>query len=131
MNENLHSEDEVIKDMATRMKLKFDKYWRKYFVTLALGCILDPRSKLNFLSFCYKRLYPYDYQEKVNRVKGALYKPFVEYTKYGAASSSITSFQTSSSSMTMGAHLQLSPPMTCGTSATSSMTSILDVSFKV
>ena len=68
LNENLYSEDGVIKDMAARMKVKFDKYWSEYSITLEIGCVLDPRSKLNFLSFCYKRLYPYDHQEKVNRV---------------------------------------------------------------
>ena len=95
--ENLYSEDGVIKDMAGRMKVKFDKYWSEYSVTLALGCVLNPHSKLNFLIFCYKKLYPYDHQEKVTRVKEALYKLFVEYTKYGTTSSSITSFQTRSS----------------------------------
>ena len=111
------------------MKVKFDKYRSEYSIPLALGCVLDPLSKLNFLSFLsffYKRLYPYDHQEKVNRVKGALYKPFAEYTKYGAAPSSIASFQTSSSSMIMGVHSQRCPLMTSGASATSSMTSILD-----
>ena len=128
LNENLYSEDGMIKDMAARMKVKFDKYWGEYSVTLALGCVLDPRSKLNFLSFCYKRLYPYDHQEKVNRVNEALYKLFAEYTKYGATSSSIASFQTRSSSMTMSAYSQQRPPLKSGTSSTSSMTSILDVS---
>ena len=61
LNENLYSEDGVIKDMAAMMKVKFDKYLSKSSVTLALGCVLDPRSKLNFLNFCYKRLYPYDH----------------------------------------------------------------------
>ena len=88
------------------MKTKFDKYRGEYFVTLALGCVFDSRSKLNFLSFFYKRLYPYDHQEKVNKVKETLYKLFVEYTKYEVASSSSASLQTSSSSMTMGAHSQ-------------------------
>ena len=114
--------------MAARMKVKFDKYWSEYYVTHALGCVLDPRSKLNFLSFFYKRLYPYDHQEKVNRVKEALYKLFAEYTKYGATSSSIASFQTRSSSLTMGAYLQQCPPVKSRTSSTSSMASILDVS---
>ena len=131
MNENLYSEDEVIKDMTTKMKVKFDKYWSEYYVALALGCVLESRSKLNFLSFFYKRLYPYDHQEKVNRVKVALYKLFAKYTKYGAASSSIHSFQNSSSSITTGAHSQQCPPMTSGTSSTSSMTSILDVSLSI
>ena len=48
LNENLYSEDGVIKDNAARMKVKFDKYWSEYSVTLALGCVLDARSKLNF-----------------------------------------------------------------------------------
>ena len=76
LNENLYSEEEVIKDMATRMKVKFVEYWSKYSISLSLGYVLDSRSKLNFLSFCYKRHYPNDHQEKVNRVKEALYKPF-------------------------------------------------------
>ena len=79
LNENLYSEDEVIKDMTVRMKVNFDQYWSKYSITLTLECVLDPRSKLNFLSFCYKRLYPYDHQEKVNKMKEALYKLFVGY----------------------------------------------------
>ena len=124
LNENLYSEDKVIKDMTPRMKVKFDKYWSEYFVTLALGYVLDPRTKLNFLSFCYKRLYLYDHQEKVNE---ALYKLFIEYTKYGVASGSIASFHTSSSSMTMGAHSQQCPLVTSETSSISSMTPILDV----
>ena len=77
MNENLYSEDEVTKDMVARMKVKFDKYWSEYSIIIALECVLYPHSKLKFLSYCYKRLYPYDHQEKVNRVKGALYKLFL------------------------------------------------------
>ena len=64
----------------------------------------------------------------MNRVNEALYKLFAEYTKYGATSSSIASFQTKSSSMTMGAYSQQRPPLKSGASSTSSMTSILDVS---
>ena len=131
LNENLYSEDEVIKEMTVRKKVNFDKYWSEYSVTLTLGCVLNPRSKLNFLSFCYKRLYPYDHQEKVNKVKEALYKLFDGYSKYGVASSSIVSFQTSSSSMTRGAYSQQCPSMTSGTSSTSSMTSKLDVSLSI
>ena len=81
LNKNLYSEDEVIKDMTTRMKVTFDKYWSEYFVTRTLGCALDPHSKLNFFSFFYKRLSIYVHQEKVNRVKRALYKLFAEYRK--------------------------------------------------
>ena len=85
LNENLCNEDEVIKDMTTRMKVNCNKYWSEYSITLTLGCVLDLCSKLNFLSFCYKRLYAYDHQEKVNKVKEALYKLFAQYTKYEVA----------------------------------------------
>ena len=64
----------------------------------------------------------------MNRVEEALYKLFAEYIKYGATSSSIASFQTRSSSMTMGAYSQQCPPVKSGTSSTTSITSILDVS---
>ena len=36
LNENLYSEDGVIKDMTARMKVNFDKYWGEYSVTLSL-----------------------------------------------------------------------------------------------
>ena len=131
LNENLYSEYRVIKDMAARIKVNFDKERSKYYVTLALRCVLVPHSKLNFLSFYYKRLYPYNHQEKVNRVKEALYKLLFEYTKYGIASSPMASFQTSLSSMTMGAYSQQCPLMTSGTSSTSLMTSILNVRLSI
>ena len=43
LNENLDSDDEVIRDMATRMKEKFDKYWKAYSMVLAFGAILNLR----------------------------------------------------------------------------------------
>ncbi|KAL2531617.1 putative HAT dimerization domain [Abeliophyllum distichum] len=87
LKENLNSEDKVIKDMVTRMEVKFDKCWSDCFVVLALGCVLNPRTKLKFLSFCYKRMYPHDYQEKIDRVKNALYILFSEYIKNGILNS--------------------------------------------
>ncbi|KAF7831896.1 zinc finger BED domain-containing protein RICESLEEPER 2-like [Senna tora] len=56
LNASLTNEDEVIRDMAHRMKVKFDKYWSEYSEVLAFGAILDPRSKLEFLQFCYSEI---------------------------------------------------------------------------
>ena len=36
-------------DMASRMKMKFDKYWSNYSIVLALGSILDLRMKFSIL----------------------------------------------------------------------------------
>ena len=41
------SEDSIIKDMAMRIKVKFDKYWSDYSVVLAFGVVLDPHMKIN------------------------------------------------------------------------------------
>ena len=39
------SEDHVIRDMASKMMAKFDKYWSEYSIILAFGCVLDPQMK--------------------------------------------------------------------------------------
>lgn len=112
LNELVKSEDEVIKDMASRMRVKFDKYWDSYCNTLAFGCILDPKGKMKFLTFCFKRLYPNDYEQRVKTVRDSLYKLFGEYEKAGITSTSVEGCSQSSSFMPM----------------TSTAQSILDVS---
>jgi hypothetical protein len=94
VNLNLNSEDDVIKDMAIKMKEKFDKYWSEYSTTLAFGNILDPTSKLDFLNFCFKKLYPSDYEDKVKKVKDDLYHLFDAYKNNMIATNS--SFASSS-----------------------------------
>ncbi|XP_057795138.1 zinc finger BED domain-containing protein DAYSLEEPER-like [Salvia miltiorrhiza] len=97
LNDFLSSNDEVIKDMARKMKVKFDKYWESYSTTLALGCVLDPKRKLAFLLYVYKKLYPNDYEAKLKIVKDALYKLFAEYERVGALNSRMTPITSSSS----------------------------------
>ncbi|KAF7820820.1 zinc finger BED domain-containing protein RICESLEEPER 2-like [Senna tora] len=46
LKQNLENSDSLIKEMATRMKSKFDKYWKDYSVILAIAVVLDPRMKL-------------------------------------------------------------------------------------
>jgi len=43
--------------MAKSMKTKFDKYWRCYSVILSFAVILDPRYKLQFVEYCYVKLF--------------------------------------------------------------------------
>jgi len=52
--ESLKDEDQVMRDMAERMMVKFDKYWDEYNTILAFGAILDPRMKLKILGYCYE-----------------------------------------------------------------------------
>ncbi|KAF7802778.1 zinc finger BED domain-containing protein RICESLEEPER 2-like [Senna tora] len=44
LNASLTNEDEVIRDMTHRMKVKLDKYWSEYSEVVAFGAILDPRT---------------------------------------------------------------------------------------
>ncbi|KAF7820826.1 zinc finger BED domain-containing protein RICESLEEPER 2-like [Senna tora] len=46
LKQNLENSDSLIKEMATRMKSKFDKYWKDYSVILAIAAVLDPQMKL-------------------------------------------------------------------------------------
>ena len=77
--ESLKYEDEVIRDMAERMLVKFDKYWDKYSTVLAFGAILDPRMKLKTLGYCYEKIDPLTWEAKLEKIKEKLYKLFSEY----------------------------------------------------
>lgn len=46
---NISSDDGVIRDMTTKMKMKFDKYWSDYSIVLALRAKLDSRMKLQLV----------------------------------------------------------------------------------
>ncbi|KAF7810183.1 zinc finger BED domain-containing protein RICESLEEPER 2-like [Senna tora] len=88
LNASLTNEDEVIRDMAHRMKVKFDKYWSEYSEVLAFGAILDPHSKLEFLLFCYSKIDPLTSEVKVQNVRMKLYKLYKQYEKRDEESNS-------------------------------------------
>ena len=81
LNENMMSDDFVIRDMCIKMKQKFDKYWREYSTILALGAVLDPRMKFSFLRFCFNKIDPLSCEEKLAKIRSKLYKLFGEYDK--------------------------------------------------
>ena len=60
-------------------------------MVLAFWAILDSIKKLNFLRYTYSRLDSSDHEEKLERVKKALYALFEEYRNKGA-STNLTSF---------------------------------------
>lgn len=88
LNLNLKSQDVVIKEMAISMKQKFTMYWKNYYVILSLANVLDPTSKMDFVKFCFKKLYPNNYEEKVKQVKDNLYNLFNTYKNNMVASNS-------------------------------------------
>ena len=67
--------------MTEQMKGKFDKYWDCYSVVLACVIVLDPRYKLDYVDFIFKKIEPIEYiaEMKVESIKTTLYKLFLEY----------------------------------------------------
>ncbi|KAL5556060.1 hypothetical protein UlMin_038296 [Ulmus minor] len=57
LKEALDGEDDYMSSMATKMWVKFQKYWAAFSDTLAIACIFDPRYKLEFIDFVYNKIY--------------------------------------------------------------------------
>ena len=67
--------------MVEHMKVKFDKYWDCYNVVLACAIVLDPRYKLDYMDFTFKKIEPIEQiaEMKVESVQTTSYKLFSEY----------------------------------------------------
>ena len=62
----------VIEAMAGNMILKFDKYWDVINYMLAVASILDPRKKLECVSFYFHLIYGDGYEYECGRIKRLL-----------------------------------------------------------
>lgn len=80
LDEACFSEDSCLTKMATKMKMKLDKYWGDYNLLISLVAILDPRNKLKFIDFAFGQIYSSDNAIRhLNEVRDCLYKLFEEY----------------------------------------------------
>ena len=55
-----NSDNLVLKDMATKMQVKYDKYWGSSENTnylLYIAVVLDPRYKLKFMGYCFSEMF--------------------------------------------------------------------------
>ncbi|XP_050207600.1 zinc finger BED domain-containing protein RICESLEEPER 2-like [Mercurialis annua] len=77
--EELGNGEDVISRMATRMKIKFDKYWHSYSEILSIAIILDPRYKLDFVEFCLFKIDGIESKDRVLHIRNRLYSLFEEY----------------------------------------------------
>ena len=79
------SDKSILKDMASKMKTNFDKYWgciEKQNALLYVAIVLDPRYKLKFAICCLKKLYTVDEVEIiVTSVKTCMSKLVSHYSK--------------------------------------------------
>ncbi|OMO85397.1 putative Zinc finger, BED-type [Corchorus capsularis] len=77
---HLNGTDEFMKDMAARMFTKFEKYWKDFSIILAIACVLDPRYKLSYVEWVYKKLFGAN-SDEFKKVKETLFSLYDEYAK--------------------------------------------------
>ncbi|XXG50881.1 hypothetical protein AAC387_Pa02g4780 [Persea americana] len=87
LKEEMESVDSFISKLATEMHGKFDKYWKDYSPILAIAVILDPRYKMQFVEFSYKKLYGQNFTGEVTRVHQHLHSLFNEYLRHSSEAS--------------------------------------------
>ena len=87
------------------MKVKFDKYWDCYSVVLACAIVLDPRYRLDYVDYIFKKIEPVEHivEMKVESIETKLYKLFPEYERPKPMATTNVSSCVGSSSHTSGA----------------------------
>ncbi|KAK1568528.1 hypothetical protein Q3G72_025505 [Acer saccharum] len=85
LKKNLESSDVFMKNMATKMYSKYDKYWGDFSVILAIALVLDPRYKMTFVEFAYKKVYGSESVE-LDNVRNKLFSLFNEYMMHSTRS---------------------------------------------
>ncbi|PWA59711.1 AC transposase [Artemisia annua] len=81
--------------MATSMMEKFQKYWSDFNLTLAIAVVFDPRYKLHFIEWSYKKVYG-ENNNKFRKVDKLLDSTFQEYVNVHDGSSTTSNFASSS-----------------------------------
>ncbi|CAI9279448.1 unnamed protein product [Lactuca saligna] len=79
LKEEIESSDTFIKIMACKMYEKFSKYWSEYSPILAMAAVLDPRYKMQYVEFTYKKLYGSSFREHSDCIREKLHDLFGEY----------------------------------------------------
>ncbi|WOL17547.1 DUF4413 domain-containing protein [Canna indica] len=66
--------------MARKMKVKFDKYLGDCNLLISIAAILDPRNKMQLVTFCFDAIYSKEEASKyIKVVRDSLYEIYQEY----------------------------------------------------
>ncbi|KAL3503069.1 hypothetical protein ACH5RR_037518 [Cinchona calisaya] len=72
--------DDFLSSIAMKMKTKFDKYWQKCNLVVAIAAILDPRFKMKLVEYYYPQIYGSDAMGHIKQVSDGIGGLFNEYT---------------------------------------------------
>jgi hypothetical protein len=50
--------NEYMRSMASKMMVKFDKYWGDTNLMMSIAIVLDPRYKMKLINLCFPIMYP-------------------------------------------------------------------------
>lgn len=75
----LSSDQLVVREMAEKMTLKFDKYWSSVNGLLAVAAVLDPRDKMGCVEYYFNEIYGDLAEMEIDRVRSLLYDLLAEY----------------------------------------------------
>ncbi|KAL2902030.1 putative AC transposase [Bienertia sinuspersici] len=87
LKKELESSDRFMQRMATKMWEKFAKYWSEFNTFMAVAVILDPRFKLQFVEWSFKKIYGEgnDFEEEMNKFRERFYRLYKVYEVVFAA----------------------------------------------
>ncbi|XP_039029285.1 zinc finger BED domain-containing protein RICESLEEPER 1-like [Hibiscus syriacus] len=74
------SSDGFLCSLATKMKAKFDKYWSKCSLALAVAAILDPRFKMKLVEYYYSQIYGSTALERIKEASDGIKELFNAYS---------------------------------------------------
>ncbi|XP_024961961.1 zinc finger BED domain-containing protein RICESLEEPER 2-like [Cynara cardunculus var. scolymus] len=74
-------QNDVIRNMASSMLLKFDKYWGVIHDVMSVAIVLDPRYKLKLINYFFPKNYGVDSKDEVMRIQTLCNDLFEEYKK--------------------------------------------------
>ncbi|XP_059444147.1 zinc finger BED domain-containing protein RICESLEEPER 1-like [Corylus avellana] len=74
------SPDNFLSSMALKMKAKFDKYWSKCSLALAVAVILDPRFKMKLVEYYYSQIYGSTALDRIKEVSDGIKELFNAYS---------------------------------------------------
>ena len=102
LNQKSLDENDYIRAMACKMKLKFDKYWGECKFVMAIATMLDPRFRITLINFSFPKIYQeFEVARNINCIHDSLYELYneyvVDYTSSHARQSASKSTEGSSS----------------------------------
>lgn len=80
----MESNDRFMKNMATKMFGKFEKYWSEFSTIMAISVVFDPRYKFQLVDWAFKKIYGSSADVELELFKGKLFALFDEYSASSA-----------------------------------------------